>query len=196
MKVIGGLLFCCVLWNWTTLAVKNSNALNLIPDTFCGISSVILSLSMLIGGKDNKFFHFICYLGFVGGLVTVVYPDFIGQSDSIFYPATISGLLHHTVMLYAIVLMIITKYFVPTIKKWYILPLGLCCIMTLGIFEITVLDFGDAMQIFKPILPDTPLYWWFCGLLLLPAAYIAMVIFEYFNVWKHKKEDTHASSAK
>lgn len=86
-------------------------------------------------------------------------------------------------MFYTILIMTITKYFVPTIKKWYALPLGLCCVMTLGIFEITVLDSNDAMQIFNPLLPDTIFTWWFCGILLLVFSYLVMVVFEYFNVW-------------
>ena len=187
MRIIGGVLFACIVWNRITLCIKNNNAMNLIPDTICGISSLFLSLAMLIGRRDNKVLHFICYLGFVGGVLTLCYPDFIGQAESVFYPPTISGLLHHTVMVYAVILMAITKYFVPTLKKWYILPLGLCCVMTFGIFEITALGFNDAMQIFTPLLPDTVFTWWFCGLLLLPASYIVMAIFDFFNNRKRNK---------
>ena len=92
MKIIGGLLFICIVWNRTTLVMKYNGAWFLIPDTFCGISSLILSLALLIGKRNNFVFHFICYLGFIGGLIVLVYPDFIGQASSIFYPATISGL--------------------------------------------------------------------------------------------------------
>ncbi len=92
MKIIGGLLFICIVWNRTTLVMKYNSAWFLIPDTFCGISSLILSLALLIGKRNNFVFHFICYLGFIGGLIVLVYPDFIGQASSIFYPATISGL--------------------------------------------------------------------------------------------------------
>ena len=196
MRIIGGILFACVLWNRITLAVKNSNPMSLIPDTFCGISSVILSLAMMIGRRDNKVFHFICYLGFVGGLITLIYPEFIGQDASVFYPPTISGLLHHTFMVYAVVLMLLTKYFVPTFRKWYALPLGLCCVMTFGIFEITALGYSDAMQIFTPLLPDTIFTWWFCGLLLLPFSYIVMFIFDYFNVFRKKKDLKNTEEAK
>lgn len=184
MRIIGGVLFICILWNRISICVSHKNALLLIPDTFCGISSLVLSLALLLGKRDNIVFHFICYLGFIGGLIVVVYPDFIGQASSIFYPDTISGLLHHSIMFYTILIMTITKYFVPTIKKWYALPLGLCCVVTLGIFEITVLDSNDAMQIFNPLLPDTIFTWWFCGILLLVFSYLVMVVFEYFNVWK------------
>ena len=186
-RAVGGALFACILWNRISLCIKNSNALTLIPDTFCGISSLILSLAMLIGKRNNIVFHFICYLGFVGGTLTLAYPDFIGQAASVFYPPTISGLLHHTVMVFAIILMLLTKYFVPTLKRWYVLPLGLCCVMTFGIFEITALGFNDAMQIFTPLLPDTIFTWWFCGALLLPFSYIVMLLFDYFLVWRKKK---------
>lgn len=71
MRAVGGALFACILWNRISLCIKNSNALTLIPDTFCGISSLILSLAMLIGKRNNIVFHFICYLGFVGGTLTL-----------------------------------------------------------------------------------------------------------------------------
>lgn len=188
MKIIGGILFACILWNRISICVKNNNAIHLIPESFCGISSLVLSLSLIIGKKDNMFFHFICYLGFVGGFLTSIYPDFIEQSPIFFYSPTISGLLHHTIMLYAVILMLITKYFVPTFKKWYILPLGLCGIMTLGIFEITALGFNDAMQIFNPVLPDTIFTWWFMGILMFIFAYSVMLIFDYFNIYRKKKK--------
>ena len=195
VKILGGVLFACIAWNRISLSISHKNAMRLLPDTFCGISSLILSLTMMIGKRDNRVLHFICYLGFIGGLITVAYPDFIGQADSIFYSDTISGLLHHTVMLYSVIFMTITGYFVPTIKKWYVLPLGLCCVMTFGIFEISVLGFCDAMQIFSPLLPDTVFTWWFCGILLLVFSYIVMSLFEYFRVWKKSRSRTTEESA-
>ena len=186
LKIVAVLLLLSVVWNRISIAIKNNNALYFIPNSFCGLSSFLLSISVLIGKRDCKFFHFICYLAFIGGLVTLIYPDFIEQNESFFYSATISGLLHHTFLFYLSLLMSITKWYIPTIKKWYALPIGLCCTMTYGVFLITALGFNDAMIIKQPILYGTILTWWVMGIIVIIDSYIAMCVFDYFNVWRKK----------
>ena len=188
IKSVAGALFLAILWNRISIAIKNSNALNLIPDTFCGLSSTLLSLSVLIGKRNCGFLHFISYLGGVGGLITIIYPDFLGQNPSFFYSATISGLLHHTIMFYLVVLMLLTKWFVPTLKKWAWLPLGLTCVMTYGLFLMSALGFDGAMNITKPLLEGTIFSWWFTGILLLALSTLIMCAFDYFNIWRKNKK--------
>lgn len=185
IKSIALALLLAVIWNRISICIDKNNWIQLIPNTFCGLSSFLLSISVLVGKKDCGFFHFICYLGFVGGLVTLIYPDFIGQDQSFLYPATISGLLHHTIMFYLITLMFITHYFVPTLKKWYYLPLGLCCVMTYGLFLLSATSHTSAMNITSPLLEGTILTWWFTGLLLVVLSLVTMFIFDYV---KHRKE--------
>lgn len=180
-------LLLAVSWNRITICLRTKNAIDFIPNTFCGLSSFMVAISVLIGKRNCGFFHFVCYLGFIGGLLTLIYPDFIGQNQSFFYPATISGLIHHSIMFYIILLMFITKYFVPTLKKWYWLPLGLCCVMTYGQFLISALGFGSAMYITEPLLKGTIFTWWFTGLLVILVSVVTMCAFDYFNVWKKKK---------
>ena len=162
----------------------------MIPNSFCGLSSLLLSISVLVGKKDNWFFHFICYLGFIGGLITLIYPDFLGQNQSFLYPATISGLLHHTIMFYLVLIMIITKYFVPTLKKWYYLPLGLACVMTYGLFLLDAVGHTTAMNITTPLLEGTILTWWFTGIMVVALSVATMAIFDYFNIYRKKKNNT------
>ena len=63
MRIIGGVLFICILWNRISICVSHKNALLLIPDTFCGISSLffhspcfsakgIISFSILSATSD------------------------------------------------------------------------------------------------------------------------------------------------
>ncbi len=187
LKGVAALLLASVIWNRASIAVKNSNPMNLIPDSFCGISSFCLSLSLLIGKKNCRFFHFVCYVGFIGALLTLVYPDFIGQDESFWYPPTVSGLLHHTVMLYAIILMVITGYFTPTIKRWYCLPIGLSFVLTFGQFLISALGYDDAVYINHPLLPDSIFTWYFTGMLVVIVSLLIMLTFEYFLVWRKKR---------
>ena len=129
--------------------------LNLIPDTYCGLASIVLSLTIIFGKKDHIILHFISYIGFFGGLITMFYPDFL-NTQTFFDLRSITGILHHTIMVWIIVITMLTRYIVPSIKKWCIFPIGLCIIMTIGILEIDMLGFEKGMQIGEPLLASMP----------------------------------------
>lgn len=198
IKILAAILFALVLWNRILLALKYNDIKSFIPNTFCGLTSLILPIGIFFCKKDGVFFHFICYLTFIGSLLTMFYPDFIDQAPSLFYPLTISGLLHHTFSLFIVVLMVIGKWITPTIKKWYCLPLGLCCVMTYGLFIIDA--FGlDAMNIHNPLIEGTIFSWWFVGILALILSYTIMCVFDYFLIWKKilkERKQTKEKSAK
>lgn len=181
IKLIALLLLSVILWNRISIAVGHDDIRLFLPDSFCGTSSLVLSLAVLFFKKNNVILHFVSYIGFVGGSITLFYPDFIGQADSIFYPMTISGLLHHTVMVFLVLAMVITKYLQPSLKKWKYVPIGLSFFMTYGIFLITVIGLDDAMYIMKPVLPGTILNWFVLGLLFIPAQFIFLIIWEKVN---------------
>jgi hypothetical protein len=167
-KCIGLLLFMSIIWNRISIAVVAKSALKLFPESFCGTTSLVFSLAIIFGKKDNIVLHSVAYFGIVGGLITIFYPDFIGQAPSIFHSRTISGLVHHTLTVYLFVLIILTKSFRPTYKKWYAVVLGGTCFMTYGLFLIKVIGLPDAMLIENPILSGTKLYWYaICGIFLL-----------------------------
>jgi len=137
---------------------------------------LVFSLSALIFKKNSNIFHCLVYCGLLGGTLTLAYPDFIGQSDSIWYPMTISGLVHHTVMLFLGILMIRTGYMKPELKKWYILPIGLSFYMSFGLFLITYLGYNDAIQIYTPVLEDTPLDWLVLGVLFMSLVALFQIL--------------------
>ena len=133
----------------------------IIPDSFCGMTSLVLSLGVLLGKKNNDVLHFAWLLGIFGGIATVVYPDFVGQSDSIFYLPTISGLLHHSFSAFTVVLLLAFGQIEITYKKWRCVLFGLTAYMTVGAFLIGVFKVSDAFHIFDPLLSNTPLTAWF-----------------------------------
>ncbi len=153
--------------------------LNLIPNTFCGLSSLILSLAIIFGKKDNVFLHFISYLGVIGGVITMFYPDFL-ESQTFFDLRSLSGLLHHTVMVWIVIICMLTKYIVPTMKKWAIFPISLSMIMTFGLFEKDCLKFSKAMQIGEPLLKSAPIFtsWYVIGILVLTLHFLYLLIYE------------------
>lgn len=171
LKIVAGVLLVSILTNRISIVFKYDTPEwnRLIPDSFCGMSSLALSLAVLFGKKDNYILHFVWLLALLGGGLTMFYPDFIGQASSVFYLPTISGILHHTIAVYLVILILIFKYMTITYKKWYCMLFGFTCYITIGAFEITVLGLSDAFYIHKPVLSGTPLNVW----VLMPI-YIAL----------------------
>ncbi|MBN2503830.1 MAG: YwaF family protein [Bacilli bacterium] len=179
IKIIGLMLLVAILWNRTSIALLRDGFRSFLPGTFCGASSLALALSVLVAKKNSPIFHSVAYTGLLGSILTLVYPDFIGQDQSFFYPMTISGLVHHTVMFYLIIVMLMTGYLKPELKKWHLLPLGLSIYMVYGLFLITVVGYGDAMYIFHPILEGTILDWDVMGVLFLALHAIFLIVWEF-----------------
>lgn len=173
VRCIGGLLLAMIVWNRIAIAISNKNGWNLIPDSFCGMSSLVLALSCILGKRNNAVLHFVVYLALLGDILTVFYPDFIGQNPSFFYPNTISGLLHHTIGLVLCILLFMTGWFKPDWHKWPNLVVGFLAYITLGAFLISVLGYDNAFYINSPILSGTPLTVW----VLAPIFAILYVVF-------------------
>lgn len=189
IKGVGGLLLALVVWNRFTIVLKYDEPdwLSLIPNSFCGLCSFTFGISALAFKKDNPVFHCLVYLALWGCTLTMVYPDFIGQAESVFYPPTISGLLHHSVSLYLAVLMILTGWFRPSIRKFYCFPIGLAFFMTYGIFLIDCIGIESAMYIGEPLISDTIFTWYFVGFLIMLITAAVLVAVELIKRKREKK---------
>lgn len=132
----------------------------IIPDSFCGMTSLVLALAVLFGKKDNPVYHFVWHLGLVGAAITVLNPTFLDQGPSIFYLPTISGLLHHSITLVVVIALLMLGQISVTYKKWYCTLFGFTAYLTVGAFQMSVLGFSDAFHIAEPILSGTPLTAW------------------------------------
>ncbi len=132
----------------------------ILPESYCGLTSLVLSLAVLFGKKDNNVLHFVWILGLFGGISTVVYPAFIGQGPTIFYLPTISGLLHHSFSATLVVALLLFKQIHITYKKWYCTLFGFTCYLSFGAFLIGFFGLSDAFHIYTPLLSDTPLTTW------------------------------------
>lgn len=188
IKAYSGLLLFFILFNRITICVANNSALYMIPQSFCGFTSMAFGIIGLIVKKDAKILHWIVYCGVLGGLLTMIYPDFIGQAPSMFYPATFSGLVHHTISFFLGVTMIATGFIRPSFKRWAWLPLGLCCMMTYGLFLIEGLGFPSAMYIGDPLIEGTIFTWYFTGFLFLLLYYSSLLIVYFIQKQKAKKK--------
>lgn len=186
VKIIAGVLLITVITNRISVCLKYNPVEweRLIPNSFCGMSSFVLSIATLCGKKDNNVLHFVWFMALFGGVLTMFYPDFIGQSTSVFYIPTISGILHHTIAVYLVILLLIFKYVIPTYKKWYCTVFGFTCYITLGAFQLSVFNLDDAFYIIKPILSGTPLKVW-----IIAPIYVAIYggILAIIEVFRRKR---------
>lgn len=163
IKIYSGVLLVFILANRISIAINRQSVIHFMPSTFCGFSSFMLAICGIFAKKDAKIFHLLGYCAILGGLLTILYPDFIGQNVSFMYPSTYTGLMHHAIMFFLSLTMFVTGYIQPTLKRWNCLALGLCAMLTFGLLLIDLFGVEDAMFIKKPILSGTPLTWYFAG---------------------------------
>lgn len=180
-RSIGLILLFLIIYNRICVSIHNDNWWFLLPTSYCGITSLILSIGLIWAKKDNFIFHFFPYVGIVGGIGALLYPDFLSQNSSFFYPATISGLLHHSVCLFASILCFTSSYFTPTLKKWYIPIISYIIVLALGFFELYILKLDNPFNLSRPLVSGTILNWWFVSILVFLASYLVMLFYDIFN---------------
>ena len=125
----------------------------------CGDDVHILGRNR-IDCKDNVAYHFLWFLGLVGGFITIMNPTFLSQGSSIFYLPTISGLLHHSLCLVMVFALFLFKQINVTYKKWYCTLFGFTSYLTIGAFQMAIFNLSDSFHIVEPILENTPLTAW------------------------------------
>ena len=187
LKSIAAMLFIWILLNRLSQVFRYSDVRwnQIIPDSFCGMTSLTLSLAVLFGKRDNNVYHFVWALGLVGSVITIFYPTFLSQGPSIFYFPTISGLLHHSLTLVMIIALFLFGQINVTYKKWYCTLFGFTAYLTVGAFQISVFDFPDSFHIVEPMLDGTPLTAWVIAPIY--AAGYALVLLAIELVRKHRK---------
>ena len=179
VKGFGWFLLAMIIFSRVSITVVSKRWFDIFPDSFCATSSLLFALAIIIGKKDNIVLHGFAYIGVMGGIATLIYPDFITQSTTYLYLPTISGLLHHSVSVYLFFLILCTGYLKPTIRKWYVILLCGCIFMTYGLLLYQLFNLPGAMLIGQPVIPNTIFYWYVIGPLFLLAYYIFILIWEY-----------------
>ena len=73
LKGIAAALFAAIMANRLSQVFRYDTVrwYCIIPDSFCGMTSLVLSLAVLLGKKDNDVLHFVWLLGIFGGISTV-----------------------------------------------------------------------------------------------------------------------------
>ena len=187
LKVLAIALFMSVMINRLSQVFRYDTVrwYCIIPDSFCAMTSLVLSLAVLFGKRDNCVYHFVWLLGLFGGISTVIYASFIDQSDSFFYIPTFTGLLHHSFCATLVVALFLFKQIDITYKKWYCTLFGFTSYLTLGAFMMQTFNMSDAFHIAEPLLPDTPLTAWVMAPMYAVAYAIILLVIE---MWKKKRK--------
>ncbi|MBQ2740375.1 MAG: hypothetical protein IJF39_01990 [Clostridia bacterium] len=187
LKGIAAALFVAIMTNRLSQVFRYDTVrwYCIIPDSFCGMTSLVLSLAVLLGKKDNVALHFVWLLGIFGGVSTVIYATFLDQDISFFYLPTISGLLHHSLSAITVVALFLFKQIRITYKKWYCTLFGFTCYLTVGAFLMHTFGMSDAFHIAEPLLSGTPLTAWVMAPMY--AAAYAAILFIVEIVRKKKK---------
>ena len=162
LQVLAALLFIAILTNRLSQVFRYDQVrwYCIIPDSFCGMTSLVLSLGVLLGKKNNNILHFTWLLALFGGISTVAYATFLDQDVSFFYLPTISGLLHHSLSATLTVALLMFMYIDITYKKWYCTFFGFTAYLTVGAFLMQTFHMSDAFHIAEPLIPGTPLTAW------------------------------------
>ena len=183
LKVLAIALFISVMTNRVSQVFRYDTVrwYCLIPDSFCAMTSLVLSLAVIFGKKDNCIYHFVWLLGLFGGVSTVIYATFVGQDSSFFYIPTITGLLHHSFSALLVVVLLMFKQIDITYKKWYYTLFGFTSYLTVGAFLMHTFNLSDAFHIAEPLLPGTPLTAWFMAPIYAIAYAIILVLIELFK---------------
>lgn len=197
LKLLALLLFAAILTNRLSQVFRYEEIrwYAIIPDSFCGMTSLVLSLAVLFGKKNNCVLHFVWLLGIFGGISTVFYATFVGQNPSFFYLPTISGLLHHSFSATLVVALLMFGQIDITYKKWYCTLWGFTSYLTLGAFLMQTFDLSDAFHIAEPIISGTFLTAW--GMAPLYAAAYALILFiaELIKKKRNNKIDKNEGAA-
>lgn len=186
LKSIAALLLFWIVVNRLSQVYRNADVRweQIIPDSFCGMTSLVLSLAVLFGKKDNAVYHFVWSLGLVGSIITIFYPTFLDQGPTVFYLPTISGLLHHSITLVMIIALFLFNQIHVTYKKWYCTLFGFTSYLTVGAFQMAVFGFSDSFHIVEPMLDGTSLTAWVIAPIYATGYALILWIFEL--VRKHK----------
>jgi len=180
VKTMGGVLLLSILASriTQTLIWGDFTWYNFFPTTFCGTSSLVLALAVLLGKKDNNVLHFVWLIALVGGIATSVYPDFLESHTSFFHPDVITSFLHHSLSIDMVVMLLMLKQINSTYKKWYCTLFGFCSYLSYGAFLMSTFKLNDAFCMFTPILSGTPFTVWVMAPIYIAVYAIIVLVIE------------------
>ena len=155
-----------------------------LPFTLCSLSSLVMPFSTFMK-KDNWLAHTFYLIAILGGVANIIYPEYL-DTQYIYQYRTWSALAHHVLSMWLALLMLLTGFVKPSMRKIHYLPIGLMFTVVLGVFELQVLHFDEAFNIPNPI--AKVFYWYLVDLGLILFNFIWVLLFEKLVYKKTFKE--------
>lgn len=193
LKVLAALLLVAIITNRLSQVFRYESVEwhLIIPDSICGMTSLVLSVAVLFGKKDTTALHAVWLVGIFGGISTVIYATFLGQGPTIFYLPTISGLVHHSLSAMLVVGILMYGYLKITYKKWYSAFFGLTFYISVGAFLMNVFGMRDAFHLAEPLLEGTPLTIWVMAPIYAVCYAVILAVTETVRKYKTKKGENN-----
>jgi len=192
VRIIGGILLISLILNRIAIAIHRNNITGLLPDSFCGISSLMLSLLAIFYKKDNALLTSFALISLLGGLLNDFYPTYFNQNPSFFYFATFTGMLHHTIGVMLSLYLIFFNLLSFNYKKWYVLPLTFAVILSYSALIIELFKLDDASNIMYPMISNTILYGPFIALL---ATILNLIVYFILYLVDRKKIKNNSTNS-
>ena len=162
----------------------------ILPDSICGLASLSILPAILIKKKNNYYLEGIYAIAMLGTLSNIFYPNYI-EYEPLWQLRSWGGLAHHFIAGWLLTLMLMKKYFTPTLKRWYVCPIILVTILLYGLFCLFVLKFAECMNISKPLVKGLVVsyYWGLCiGYLVINYAFLVSYHFIKKKLESKKKD--------
>lgn len=155
----------------------------ILPFTPCALSSTLIPFTTFLK-KDHWFTHSIYIIALIGGAIGIFYPSFL--NDQYLYEIrTWGSLAHHVLSMWIVILMLMTGYIKPSMKKIHFLPIALSFIVAMGLFELQAMHYAESMGLAQKF---AGLEWYVPILGYVLFDFVFVFLFEKFVYKKKIKE--------
>ncbi len=182
VKICGAVMIFAILINRLTAVIYFENE-RYFPYSLCATVSLVFGFLAVVCKKDSMPLHFISYTAIISGLIPTIYPHYLNQGSTIFFPPTLTSLFHHSLSFFLALLIFVLGYVKPDLKKWHAWPLGYCTFVVYGLFNVKILG-QESMSINSPVIAGTPFNWFYMGLMFFAVYTVFLVT---FDIVKNKK---------
>lgn len=156
--------------------------IDFLPNSFCSTMGFVLPLFILLCKKDSKTLFYAIFAGFMGGVITVLSGDDIGQAR---FQNTVISYFYHGLMSSLSMLCVAVRYSTPTLNKVPRLFVALCVMVVYGIFSNQVFGYSNNMFLNTPLIDGTILTWWFVGIMFILIAIAVAIVYEAITLKWH-----------
>lgn len=182
IKITAGVLLLATTLSRFIYYDWKPSIVDFLPSSFCSTMGFILPLFVLFCKKDSKTLYFAVFAGFMGGVITVLSGDDIGQQR---FQNTLISYFYHGLMSSLAMLCVAVKYCRPTLNKVPRLFVALCVMVVYGLFTNQVFGFSNNMFLNSPLIDGTILTWWFVGIMFILIAIIVAIVYEAITLKWH-----------